>query len=357
MSLRVRPQVQTLLWLVAHNSSELSIGPRALGSEALASRPIEPTYRPSGVQGEVVVYAGELDVTVGDETRAIGGELTLRLGAGPLVARFAGPATEALHFVAGHEASASVSVPTGASLMPPPATILAEWHGDADWIEAQIPIRSELAAGDAAHARRFIFHISGALDARLRPVEVASGQQARLGFRLRDWDLVIARTGDASGEHDFGFVVEATPNGPPSRADVDQLARRLFIVLSFLASREVGVVPVCGLTETGEVVWASWGSPRLRPGRPGVRWCPPHLVASALPVISEAFTRLYEQDQTMWSSLGERSSTSLPQTELRRWTFGCPWPARESRCSGGRFSSATPGLLAKMSWAKCGPLP
>jgi hypothetical protein len=177
--------------------------------------------------------------------------------------------------------------------MPSPATILPERRGDTYWVEARIPIRSELAAGDVAHAQRFVFHISGALEARLPPVEVVGGQHAQLGFRLPGWRLAIAAVADRRGEHDFGFVVEATPASPPSAADVDELTRRLFILLSFVASREVGVGPVCGLTEAGEVIWASWGSPRLRPGRPGVRWCPP------LPAITEGFARLSEEDEAM----------------------------------------------------------
>ena len=263
------------------------------------SRRVEPTYRPSGERGEIVVYAGDLDVKVGDEARTVKGQLELRLGAGPLVARFAGPASEELHFVAAHETTASVSVPAGAPLVPPPATILLERLGDTSWIEARIPIRSELAAGEVAHAQRFIFHISGALEARLPSVEVFGGQQAQLDFGLPGWDLVIAAVADRRGEQDFGLVVEATRASPPSAADVDQLTRRLFILLSLLASREVGVGPVSGLTKAGEMIWASWGSPRLRPGRPGVRWCPPHLVAGALPVIAEGFARLSEEDEAM----------------------------------------------------------
>jgi hypothetical protein len=270
-----------------------------VGSEASVSGRVEPTYRPSREHGEIVVYAGNLDVKVDDETRTVKGQLELRLGAGPLVARFAGAASEDLHFVAAHEATASVSVPAGAPLVPSPATILRERREDTFWIEARIAVRSELAAGEAARAQRFIFHISGALEAWLPPVEVDGRQQAQLEFRLPDWRLVIAAVADRRGERDFKFVVEATPASPPSAADVDRLTRRLFILLSLVASREVGVGPVCGLTNAGEVVWASWGSPRLRPGRPGVRWCPPHLVAKALPAIAEGFARLSEQDEAM----------------------------------------------------------
>ena len=159
-------------------------------------------------------------------------------------------------------------------------------------------------AGELARAKRFIFHISGALEARLPRVQVVGGQHAQLDFRLPDWHLVIAPVDDRRGEHDFGFVVEATSALPPGAADVDQLTGRLFLVLSFVASREVGVRPVCGFSEARELIWASWGSPRLRPGRPGVRWCPPHLVVGALPAVAEGFARLFEQDEAMGVVVG-----------------------------------------------------
>ena len=264
---------------------------------------IKPIYRPSGKQEELLLYAGDLDVKAGDETRTVEGQVELRLGAGPLVARFAGPASGDLQWVAAHEATASVAVPAGAPLVPSPAMRFPERRGDTFWIEARIPISSELAAGEVAHAQRFILHISGALNARLPPVQVIDGQQAQLGFRLPGWDLAIAGVADR-GEHDFAFVVEARPASTPSAGDLAQLTRRLFVLLSFVASREVGVGPVCGLSKTGEVVWASWGSPRLRPGRPGVRWCPPQLVAGALPTIAEGFARLYEEDEAMGVVVG-----------------------------------------------------
>jgi hypothetical protein len=315
--------------------------------EALVPGRVEPMYRASGEQGEIVVYAGDLDVKVGDEARTVKGQLELRLAAGPLVARFAGPASEELHFVAAHEATASVSVPAGAPLVPPPATILPEMRGDAYWIETRIAIGSELAAGEVAHAQRFIFHISGALKGDSFPsVGVVDGQsQRQLVFRLPDWDLIIAPLDDPSGERDFAFVVEATPAAPTTGADieanVDRLVRRLFILLSFIASREVGVGPVCGLSEAGEVIWAKWGAPRLRPGTPGVR---------ALRRSSRRrFQPLHKASRSCRPTRPRRplliapSNTSLPPTEAKRSTFGFRLPARDLRCSGGPYCSVTVG--------------
>lgn len=207
--------------------------------ESFVPARIEPTYRPSGEQRQIVLYAGDLDVKLGDQTRRVKGQLELRLAAGPLVARFAGPPSDALQFAGAHEATASVSVPVGASLVPPLTTMLPKVGSDMDWIEARIPIRSELSAGELAHVRRFIFHISGALKASSFPrTEVlGGGSQQQLRFRLPGWDLVIAPVDDPAGERDFAVVVDARPVTPATGVEVemsiDRLISRLFILLHF----------------------------------------------------------------------------------------------------------------------------
>jgi hypothetical protein len=273
-------------------------------TESVVPDRVEPTYRPSGEQGEIVLYAGGLDVTLGDQTRRVNGQLELRLAAGPIVARFAGPPSDALHFAAAHEAAATVSVPVGASLVPPLTTMLPKMGGGTDWIEARIPIRSELAAGELANARRFILHISGALKASSFPrTEIlGGGSQQQLRFRLPPWELVIAPIDRPAGDRDFTAVVDArllTPaTGVGVEMSIDRLISRLFILLSFISSREVGVGPVCGLSEAGALIWAKWGSPRLRPGTPGVRWCSRHLVARVLPEIAQGFAALSTDEAT-----------------------------------------------------------
>jgi hypothetical protein len=155
------------------------------------------------------------------------------------------------------------------------------------------------AAGRARVARRA--SVASAANGTQRDVApvIEGGYQCQLEFRLAGWDLVIAPVDDRGGEHDFTFVVEAAPASSPTGAAVDELTRRLHVLLSFIAGREVGVGPVCGLTEAGEVIWAKWGSPRVRSGRPGVRWCStPSLVASALPAIARGFSEL-SADKTM----------------------------------------------------------
>jgi hypothetical protein len=104
----------------------------------------------------------------------------------------------------------------------------------------------------------------------------------------------MARLDDPCGDPDFAFVIEAQPEArtADSEAAIDKLAQRLFILLSFVASQHVGVWPVCGLSDDGDVVWAKWAAPRVHLGTTGVRWCSRNLVAKVLPEIAMGFTRL-----------------------------------------------------------------
>jgi hypothetical protein len=76
---------------------------------------------------------------------------------------------------------------------------------------------------------------------------------------------------------------------PARLPDVEKLHRRLFFLLSLIASREVGVGPVCGVDGAEGVIWLDCGPLRVRPGPPGVRWCPNVRVSSALPKLAEGF--------------------------------------------------------------------
>lgn len=247
------------------------------------------------------MYAGDLAVKVGDNERAVRGQLELQLGARQVLsARFAGPSTE-LGFLdplgVTHE-EARILVPAGAQLAPPREARLPESPAGVGWIESSIPL-SEIQAGESASAERFIVHISGALEAHCPAVEIAGGKRQRqLAFTLPGWDLILAPVDDRHDENDFTFVVEATPAAVATADDIHRLCWRLFILLSFMTGREVGVSPVCGLDKERRVVWAHWAGTRLRPGRPGVRWCPGDLVATALPAIAAGFEQLSTNQAT-----------------------------------------------------------
>lgn len=187
----------------------------------MAPRRVETMYRPSGERGEIIVYAGHLNVTVGDETRTVQGQVELRLGAGPLVAHFAGPPSRDMSFLTWAD-DATVAVPMSAALVPPSATILPERSE----VDTEILISSSLAGGVAAQAERFVFHVSGALDGRSfsRTDVVNDRSQQQLRFRLAGWDLVMAPLDDPCGEADFAFVIEAQPQAPTADIEVAELA-------------------------------------------------------------------------------------------------------------------------------------
>jgi hypothetical protein len=123
-------------------------------------------YRPSGERGEIIVYAGDLNVTVGDETRTVRGQVELQLGARRLVAHFAGPPSRDMSFVSWAD-EATVDIPVAAPLARFPATVLPKKPAvPTSWHDPEILISSTLTAGTANHAQRFVFHVSGALDGR-----------------------------------------------------------------------------------------------------------------------------------------------------------------------------------------------
>lgn len=88
-------------------------------------------------------------------------------------------------------------------------------------------------------------------------------------------------------------VIEATSDEvPPTLTSVAALQRHLFLAISLLQSREVGVGPMWGLDASGRVMWAQWGAPRYRPERPGSPWCPIGETVPAFSAISAGLARL-----------------------------------------------------------------
>lgn len=258
-----------------------------------APRRIEPIYRPAGEQGEIILYAGDLDVRAGDQERKLTGQIELRLFPdSDLRIRFAGPQDQLLpvSFLSGTERTASV--PDGSSLAPPHRPVLPAGPEEDRWQEDQIkPLRLE--AGDLASAERLIIHFTRAIEPRFRTQPLSDGQ-GQISFELPGWNLVLAPIDEPGGnDSDFGGVIEAVPTtSAPEPAEIEKLTYRLFILLSLIASREVGIGPACGLDRDGGVVWAEWGPPRLRPGRMGAGWCPRHLIPTTLPAIAEGYSEL-----------------------------------------------------------------
>lgn len=258
---------------------------------------IEPIYRPNGDDGAIILYSGKLAVEAGGTSGEVVGQLELRLFPGAsFCARFAGPPSKVSPHL-GIDLRASVtSVPSGSPLTPPGKSSLpSQPSRTSSWVEADIPL-SNLDAGDLSAAVRFLIHLSQSFQ---RPefrvlTQLADGsRQGQVAFRLPGWNLVLAAVDDPSGDEDFGAVIEATPSRlPVDAASIERLQHCLFFVLSMVSSREVGIGPTCGLDPDGQVVWADWGSPRLRPGKSSAAWCPKHLVPTAVESIADGYAQL-----------------------------------------------------------------
>jgi hypothetical protein len=259
-------------------------------------RRIEPIYRPNGEDGAIIVYAGKLAVEAGGASGEAVGQLELRLFPdASFSARFSGPPSKVSpHLVVDLHASVT-GVPSGSSLTPPEKSSLPSRPGRGSWVESNVRI-SNLEAGDLGAAVRFLVHLSQSFQ---RPefralTQLADGSgQGQVAFHLPGWNLVLAPVDDPSGDADFGAVIEATPTAlPVDAASIERLQHCLFFVLSLVSSREVGIGPTCGLDREGRVVWADWGSPRLRPEKSFATWCPKHLVPVAIESIADGYAQL-----------------------------------------------------------------
>lgn len=258
-------------------------------------RRISQIYRPNGDDNEIVVYAGDLEVEINGTRGVAPGQLELRLfPQASLMARFSGPPSKVSpRLVFDHDAA--VFVAQGRSLTPPTRSSLPTKPDGGSWVQANIHV-SHLDAGDPRSAAHFLVHVSQSFQTpkALTPVSLSDGtRQGQLTFQLPGWILVLAPVERPSDHSDFGAVIEATPTSTPVDAsDIDELCRRLYLLLSFVSSSEVGIAAVCGLDDAGEIVWASWVSPRLQPQRGSASWCTDQLVATGLPVLADGFARV-----------------------------------------------------------------
>ncbi len=232
----------------------------------------------------MTLYGGPLELMIDGEKHVDVGQLELKLvPKASFAAHIAGSSAD-LQFASLTCSEPKVAVPPGSALDPPTGPVLLDGVEGIRW-----PL-NHLEAGDARAADRFLIHVSGPFEAQLPVRQVHDGRQPCLPFDLSGWKLVLAAVERPVDDEDFQFVIEAVPVDPPADSDtVARLRDRLFILLSLLAGAEVGVGPVCGMSAEGRVVWAHWVAPRLRHGRPAVRWCPEPLVANNLPILCRGF--------------------------------------------------------------------
>jgi hypothetical protein len=252
---------------------------------------IEPVYRPLDEGGRFLLFDGDLQLET--EGTAVPAQVDLEIfPETKLLAHLLGPAAVSARVGADAGDEPEFSIPDGVDLTPPAQSALSKRDGVS---RAEFRL-GQLHAGDLNRADRLLFHISGALEALAPPQELdGGGSQPQLEFSLPGWDLVLAPGNPTPDCRDFAAVVQATPTSSVMvTAEVERLHRWLFILFGFLANREVGIGPVCGLDESGRVVWTQWDAPRVKPGRPGVKWCPPLLTSTALPRLAAGLSTVAE---------------------------------------------------------------
>ncbi len=262
------------------------------GASSRPPRRLRRIYAPPGPDG-IVVYAGDLEVDGEGRRQRVRGQLELHLF--PDVwfgAHLKGSMKELGPVSLFSDRELTVDIPQGASLAPPSGTILPREVPPGNSADIWEKI-SDLTAGDLAGAKRFVVHYAGGLKPLFRVLDpvAGGGSQGQIAFTLPGWSLRLA-TVDSSGAEDFSGVIEARPVQPEVSADlIRMLQRRLFAVLGLIAGREVAIGPICGLDADELVVWANWGSPRLRRGKGAAAWCPPQLVPEALPAVAAGYTK------------------------------------------------------------------
>lgn len=247
-----------------------------------STRPALNALYAADASGKVPLYAGPLVVTLGETTEeTVDGAITLDLHPrARLVAHV--PTGDSWAFF-GNGNDPVIDLPPDAKLDPPNEDALPPL----DELD-QVHI-NHIESGSAPKADRFLFHINGPLRGHMASHETERGWQQQHEWALPGWNLRLARVDQ--GKLGFNHVLEAIP---AQRVDADAvgcLRGRLFLLLSFIAGRELGIGPVCGFSGT-DVVYAEWGAPRVRYERPGLRWCSHHLFAPALDCIAVGYTDL-----------------------------------------------------------------
>jgi hypothetical protein len=238
------------------------------------SRDVRPIYRPSD-DGTIVVYAGDLQLSIGADEHVISGNLELRLGPRPEFCAHVAGSDRWLVMHAWDSHRITVALPVGAALDPPTDRMpTARPEGAVPWADVPILI-TRMTTGELRRADRLLLHVSGPLSRWPLPsLETASGEpaQPQLRWTLSGWDLRLAEVGGPKAVDDFSFVVEAIPHDRPLGPDaMERLCSQVFLLLSLITGQEIGIAPVVGMDATGRVVWADWGAPHFR-GCPARRW-------------------------------------------------------------------------------------
>jgi hypothetical protein len=270
--------------------------------------PIRPIYRPL-TSGTIPLYEGELDFDVGEKALRASGRVELRLEPQvDLSVWIPGRASTNLFFTDDRQSpNRTFAVPGGVSLQPP-TTERPDHKGS----EGTFPI-NPIVAGQLETASHLLFHFGGALEAPSSPAGFLDARQPQIDFELPGWNLTLV-VGDRETDA-FCALVKAVPKtGEIELNDVEKLDRRLFLLLSFIANREVGAGAVAGLDHSGEIVWSSWAPPRIDSQRAPIRWCPEPLIGEALPMLGSGFSA-FDSDEAMVEIVDRAIGYSLAANE------------------------------------------
>lgn len=253
---------------------------------------IRPIYRPLP-DGTIPLYEGELDFEVGEGTLRANGRVELRLDPQvDLDVWVPGRASNVLFFGDDPQSvDRTATIPNGSSLRPP--TTERPEHGGS---EGTFPV-SPITAGQVEAVTQLLFHFGGPLESRSATGGFLGNSQPQVDFELSGWNLTFV-PGDRKIDA-FCALVKAEPkDGEVDLVDVERLSRNLFLLLSFIANREVGAGAVAGLDQAGAVVWSYWIPPRMSSHRAPIRWCPEFLVPEALPILGSGLSG-FQTDEAM----------------------------------------------------------
>lgn len=261
-----------------------------------------PCLFPLKDEGTITLYEGPLQVQNGGTSSQYDGALLLnRDDNGRLYAHFSGPFRDykGLSVTDGQD-FAKVEFPEDLDFYGPSEEQRDQGSGFGR-IESTIPV-SSISGGQIDEVDHLLIGCSTYASPHLPRVKVDSGSQAQQPFKLPGWDLILALV---KSEDEPEWVIKAVPDDSTriTKKEVDRLGLRLFNLLSFLVSREVGIGPVVGLDGDDEIVWAHFTSGRQRPGRPGFRWCDELHMGEALEATATGYSEI-AKDRAMEEIVG-----------------------------------------------------
>ena len=126
------------------------------------SRDINPVYRPSE-DGTIVVYAGDLQLTIGPDVHVLPGNLELRLSPRSEFSAHVAGSDPWLLMHAWESQRMTVALPAGAALDAPIGRVpTARPEDAAPWADVPISI-NRMTTGELRLVERLLLHVSGPL--------------------------------------------------------------------------------------------------------------------------------------------------------------------------------------------------